>query len=107
MSYSYSSYVETLEQFLVRLLCINTNKLIADAIQEKMLERGLNVVSVEDCDDSYPNEKAQKITLSDGSVYIHKLVSSVGGCNWGTERFLLVKEDENVEVDRKFFDDTE
>lgn len=105
MSYSYSCYVEDQKRFLARLLEIDVEELLNNEIAKRLKEKNLGVERVETISEEDPDKILERMVLSDGRSFQHRLVKSHGGCNWGTQTFLFVDESTTVEVDREYFDE--
>lgn len=98
MSWAQEYHIERLIDFAWRLY--NKNDFL-DKVFEKIL--GLKIVKIEQIvldDDCYNGKQMGcKITLSNGEVYIHKLLKRyMSGGNYGCDTYGLVKENEKVEV---------
>jgi len=108
MSWSQSYYIEQMDRFLARLVGIDVDKLIADETTRRLVEQGIAVAKVEDSgriDDMFgPDEPLTRVTLSDGRVFVHKLIRSEGGDDWGHEDWELCPEDEKTVTERKYHD---
>lgn len=108
MSWDQSYRVETAEQFLARLVGIDIAKLIAEETARRMAERGIKVERVEDMgriDDMFgPDDPLLRITLSDGRTFVHRLVRSEGGDDWGHDDWELRPEGEEAVVERVYHD---
>lgn len=109
MSWSQSYHVEQMDRFLARLVGIDIDKLVADETARRLKERNLEVAKVEDAgriDDMYgPDEPLARVTLSDGRVFVHKLVRMEGGDDWGHEDWELRPEDEKTVVEKRYHDE--
>ncbi len=108
MSWSQSYFVEQVDRFLARLVDLDIDKLIADETMRRMAERGLRIVKVEDAgriDDMYgPEESLARVTLSDGRVFVHKLVRSETSDDYGHEDWEFCPEDEETVVEKRYRD---
>jgi hypothetical protein len=108
MSWDQSYHIEQMDRFLARLVGIDVDKLIADETIRRLVEQGITVAKVEDAgqiDDMFgPDESLARVTLSDGRVFVHKLVRSEAGDDWGYENWEFRPEDEETVVEKKYHD---
>lgn len=106
MSWDQTCYVESMTPFLIRLLEIDVPKLIADETARRLEVQGLSVTKVEntgDIDNMYGvSTPLMRVVLSDGRVFVHKLVRSESGDDWGNENWELRPEDEDTVVEKLY-----
>jgi hypothetical protein len=94
-----------MNQFLIRLLKIDVSKLIADEMSRRLEAQGLSIAKVEEMtsDDMFgPSSPLQRVVLSDGRTFVHKLVRSESGDDWGNENWELRPEDEETVVEKLY-----
>jgi hypothetical protein len=108
MSWRQSYSIERMDHFLARLVGIDIDKLVSDETARRMRESGIAVAKVEDAgriDDMFgPDEPLARIALSDGRVFVHRLVRSEAGDDWGHEDWELRPEEDEIVSTRVFHD---
>jgi hypothetical protein len=109
MSWNQSYHIEQMDRFLARLVGIDVDKLIADETARRMAEQDVQIARVEDMgrvDDMFgPDEPLLRVTLSDGRTFIHRMVRSEGGDDWGHDDWEFRPEDERVVPERVYHGD--
>lgn len=101
MSWDQSHSMEAPNDFFIRLLDIDMEKLI----EEKLAEQGLEVVSIEEVEnteaDFFDPVRLMRITLSDGRVFEHKVTHQSNGDDWGHDSYTFVEEGKPHQVERE------
>lgn len=107
MSWSQDYSVPSVIELLVKL----TGKNIEELLKQELEKQGITIVKQEDIvvtEGMYDDIHGTKVTLSDGRVFVPKLVESrTADGNWGCDTYEYVLEDENPKVDYINDDDTE
>lgn len=109
MGWDQSDTYESVQQFLARRCGLDLEKVISQAIAKAMEEKGLTVVSIEEVSpgglkedepyyDFFGPDSRKKITLSDGSVFVHRVVSKVVSDDYGEDHYEFRRTDEEIKV---------
>lgn len=96
MGWDQTNVAENELSFLLRLNGTTTEEIVLDYLKN----REPKIVKVEPVDnlDDYMAPPLRKITLSNGDVYVQKLVRSISYDDEGTDYYEYRKEDEEVVV---------
>jgi NACalpha-BTF3-like transcription factor len=100
MGWDQEDVTESVSHFLRRLVGIDED-FIAKETAKRMAEMGLTVEKVEDLEgvNVFYGGKMQRVTLSDGRVFVHKMVRSQCSDDWGRDEYELVPEGEEPKVE--------
>jgi hypothetical protein len=106
MSWDQSYSVPTVNELLEQLTCKTSLKLLKDELERQ----GLQIVKSEEVvldDGFYQTVTGLKITLSDGRVFVPKLVKKeTANGNWGCDIYEYRLQDEEVNVEHVDSSDT-
>lgn len=98
MGWDQNDRAESVDQFLMRLTGIGSDFLKKE-IERRLKKMKLKVVSIEDIDGNwFCNVVKKKITLSDGRVFVHRIVSSASSDDWGEDYWEFREESEVIKV---------
>jgi hypothetical protein len=107
MGWSQEDSYEGVQQFLARLCGVDLEKVVNKAVADGMEKKGLTLVKVEDVELGFEDNfldmgsgTGKRVTLSDGSVFVHRVVRSVMSDDWGSDYFELRSPDEVIKVEK-------
>lgn len=106
MGWSQEDSYEGVQQFLARLCGVDLEKVVNKAVADGMEKKGLTLVKVEDVESGFEDNFldmgggiGKRVTLSDGSVFVHRVVRRVMSDDWGSDYFELRSPDEVIKVE--------
>lgn len=113
MGWDQSTSRQDVQSFLLELMDIDPNELLREALTEKMAEANLSYTVIADTereedDGLYNIFHPDRITLSDGRVFVEAITEEQRGDDWGNDHYSFVEKGKpylKVTQDRNHYSD--